>query len=76
MSLEAAKAQSDVVWWRIVKTFQKVPRGNPNDFQEGDTMKPPVELEVRKPATEYIQPSNEVIIRLIILIITEYIYTI
>ena len=39
-------------------------------------MKPPVELEVRKPATEYIQPSNEVIIRLIILIITEYIYTI
>ena len=39
-------------------------------------MKPPVELEVRKPATEYIQPSNEVIIRLIILIIMEYIYTI
>ena len=39
-------------------------------------MKPPVELEVRKPTTEYIQPSNEVIIRLIILIITEYIYTI
>ena len=33
-------------------------------------MKPPVELEVRKPATEYIQPSNEVIIRFIILIIT------
>ena len=76
MKLEAAKAQSEE-WWRTVKTFQKVLWGNPNDFQEeGDTMKPPVELEVRKPATEYIQPSNEVIIRLIILIITEYIYTI
>ena len=33
-------------------------------------MKPPLELEVRKPATEYIQPSNEVIISFIILIIT------
>ena len=28
--------------------------------EEVEKMKPPVELEVRKPASEYIQPSTEV----------------